>query len=251
MERVSSGVKGLDEILGGGFPKSRTILVVGGPGSGKTILAIQFLRAGAVNGERSIYVTFDERPEQVKENVSAFGWDLDRLEAEGKMMFVDATPFRRAGPPSASAPETRGGLPMYDTMPEVTLRGLVETVERLAEEEGATRLAVDPITSLSVRYQSPVKRRRAMLMLFDALSSTGATCLVTSELRTSMLSRRFQLEEYLSQGVVLLRTGIHEGNVIRGIQVEKMRGIAHDTQLRPYIISQNGIEVFAKDKVFK
>jgi KaiC/GvpD/RAD55 family RecA-like ATPase len=251
MERASSGIKGLDDILGGGFPKARTILIVGSPGSGKTILAIQFLRAGAVNGERSIYVTFDERPEQVKENVSAFGWDLDRLEAEGKMMFVDATPFRQARTTSVGAREARGGLPMYETVPEITLRGLVETVKRLAEEEDATRLAVDPITSLSIRYQSPVKRRRAMLMLFDALSSTGATCLVTSELRTSMLSRRFQLEEYLSQGVVLLRTGIHEGNVIRGIQVEKMRGIAHDTQLRPYVISQNGIEVFAKDKVFK
>jgi KaiC/GvpD/RAD55 family RecA-like ATPase len=66
-----------------------------------------------------------------------------------------------------------------------------------------------------------------------------------------MLARRFQLEEYLSQGVVLMRTGIHEGNVVRAVQVEKMRGIAHDTQLRPYLISQNGIEVFAKDKVFK
>ena len=250
MERASSGVKGLDEILGGGFPKARTILVVGSPGSGKTILALQFLRAGALSGERSIYITFDERPEQVKENVSAFGWDLDRLEAEGKMMFVDATPFRQART-TADVHETRGGLPMYETVPEITLRGLVETVKRLAEEEDVTRLAVDPITSLSIRYQSPVKRRRAMLMLFDALSSTGATCIVTSELRTSMLSRRFQLEEYLSQGVVLLRTGIHEGNVIRGVQVEKMRGIAHDTQLRPYLIAQSGIEVFAKDKVFK
>jgi KaiC/GvpD/RAD55 family RecA-like ATPase len=250
MERASSGVKGLDEILGGGFPKSRTILVVGGPGSGKTILAIQFLRAGAATGERSIYITFDERPEQVKENVSAFGWDLDRLEVEGKMLFVDATPFRRART-TAGVREAGEGLPMYETLPEITLRGLVETVKRLAEEEDVARLAVDPITSLSVRYQSPIKTRHAMLMLFDALSSTGATCLVTSELRTSMLSRRFQLEEFLSQGVVLLRTGIHEGSVIRGMQVEKMRGIAHDTQLRPYIISQNGIEVFAKDKVFK
>jgi KaiC/GvpD/RAD55 family RecA-like ATPase len=131
------------------------------------------------------------------------------------------------------------------------LDGLVETVKRLVEEEGVTRLAVDPITSLSLRYQSPVKRRRAMLKLFDALSSTGATCLVTSEMRTSMLSREFQLEEFLSQGVVLLRTGIHDGNVVRAIQVEKMRGIAHDTQLRPYLIGRNGIEVFAKDKVFK
>jgi len=251
MERASSGVKGLDDILEGGFPKARTILIVGSPGSGKTILAIQFLRAGALKGERSIYVTFDERPEQVKENMSDFSWDLDRLEAEGKIMFVDATPFRRMKTAATSGPEGRAGLLTVDALPEITLRALVENVRRLAEEEDVTRLVIDPITSLSVRYQSPVKRRRAMLMLFDALSSTGATCLVTSELRTSMLTRKFQLEEYLSQGVVLMRTGIHEGNVVRAVQVEKMRGIAHDTQLRPYLIGQNGIEVFAKDKVFK
>jgi KaiC/GvpD/RAD55 family RecA-like ATPase len=251
MERVSSGVKGLDDILEGGFPKARTILIVGSPGSGKTILAIQFLRAGALKDERSIYVTFDERPEQVKENMSAFNWDLDRLEAEGKIMFVDATPFRRMKTAATSGHEGRAGLFVSDTLPEITLRALVETVRRLAEEEDVTRLVVDPITSLSVRYQSPIKRRRGMLMLFDALSSSGATCLVTSELRTSMLTRRFQLEEYLSQGVVLMRTGIHEGNVVRAVQVEKMRGIAHDTQLRPYLIGQNGVEVFAKDKVFK
>jgi len=251
MERVSSGVNGLDEILEGGFPRARTILLVGSPGSGKTILAIQFLRAGALKGERSIYVTFDERPEQVKENMSGFSWDLDRLEGEGKIMFVDATPFRRMKAASASEHEGRPGILVQDALPEITLRALVETVRRLAEEEDVTRLVVDPITSLSVRYQSPIKRRRAMLMLFDALSSTGATCLVTSELRTSMLTRKFQLEEYLSQGVVLMRTGIHDGNVVRAVQVEKMRGIAHDTQLRPYTIGQNGIEVFAKDKVFK
>jgi KaiC/GvpD/RAD55 family RecA-like ATPase len=251
MERVSSGVKGLDEILEGGFPRARTILIVGSPGSGKTILALQFLRAGALKGERSIYVTFDERPEQVKENMSAFSWELDRLEGEGKIMFVDATPFRRMKAASTSEHEGRVGIIAQDVLPEITLRALVETVRRLAEEEDVTRLVVDPITSLSVRYQSPIKRRRAMLMLFDALSSTGATCIVTSELRTSMLTRKFQLEEYLSQGVVLMRTGIHEGNVVRAVQVEKMRGIAHDTQLRPYTIGQNGIEVFAKDKVFK
>jgi len=248
MDRVSSGVKGLDEILGGGFPKGRTILVVGSPGSGKTILALQFLRAGAIAGERSIYVTFDEKPEQVKQNVSEFGWDLDRLEEEGKILFVDATPFRRTG---SIVPPPKGSLPFQEALPEVTLGGLVETVKRLADEEDVTRLAVDPITSISVRYQSPIKRRRAMLMLFDALSSTGATCIVTSELRTAMLSRRFQLEEFLSQGVVLLRTGIHQGNVVRAVQVEKMRGIAHDTQLRPYVIGRTGIEVYAKDKVFK
>jgi len=251
MERVSSGIKGLDEILGGGFPRGRTVLVVGSPGSGKTIFAIQFLRSGAFVGDRSIYIALDERPEQVKENVSAFGWDLDRLEADGKIMFVDATPFRRTKASSLAKYEARVAVPLQEAVPEITLRGLIETVRRLAEDEDVTRIAVDPVTSFSIRYQSPVKRRRAMQILFDGLSSTGATCLVTTELRTSMLSRKFQLEEFLSQGVVLLRTGIHEGNVVRAIQVEKMRGIAHDTQLRPYIIGQNGIEVFAKDKVFK
>jgi KaiC/GvpD/RAD55 family RecA-like ATPase len=251
MERVLSGIKGLDEILEGGFPKGRTILVVGSPGSGKTIFALQFLHAGAAAGERSIYITFDEKPEQIKENVSDFGWDLDRLEAEGKILFVDATPFRRMRADSVANSEGHERFPLYEGLPELTLDGLVETVKRLVEEEDVTRLAVDPITSLSLRYQSPMKRRRAMLKLFDALSSTGATCLVTSEMRTSMLSREFQLEEFLSQGVVLLRTGIHDGNVVRAVQVEKMRGIAHDTQLRPYLIGRNGIEVFAKDKVFK
>jgi len=251
MERVSSGIKGLDEILGGGFPTGRTILVVGSPGSGKTILAVQFLRAGAENGDRSLYVALDEKPEQVKENVSAFGWDLDRLEAEGKLMFIDATPFRRTKALSFGKYEVQGVLPLQEAIPEISLEGLIQVVKRVAEEETVSRIAVDPITSLVVRYPDPAKRRRAILMLFDALTSTGATCLVTTELRTSMLARRFQLEEFLSQGVVLLRTGIHDGNVIRAIQVEKMRGIAHDPQLRPYLIGQNGIEVFPKDKVFK
>jgi KaiC/GvpD/RAD55 family RecA-like ATPase len=71
-----------------------------------------------------------------------------------------------------------------------------------------------------------------------------------SELRTSVLERRFQLEEFLSEGVVLLHTMVHEGNVIRGIQIEKMRGVAHDTQLRPYQISDSGVEVFPKDRIF-
>lgn len=65
-----------------------------------------------------------------------------------------------------------------------------------------------------------------------------------------MLDRDFQLEEYLSQGVILLHTIINQGNVIRAVQVEKMRGISHDAQLRPYQITQSGVDVYPKDKVF-
>ena len=250
MDRVSTGIKGLDEVLRGGFPKSRTILVVGSPGSGKTTFAVQFLVGGANAGEAGLYVSFDEKPERVKADLSSFGWNLDSLEQGGKLTFVDATPLKRPGQRFVE-PNIGSDNPVTLTLPELTLPSLVRTIRRIAAEEGTQRIVLDPITSLMLRYPEEVKRRRALLLFFDALESTGCSCIVTSELRTSELERQFQLEEYLSQGVVLLHTMVHEGNVVRGIQVEKMRGISHDDQLRPYQIGQTGIEVFPKDKVFQ
>jgi KaiC/GvpD/RAD55 family RecA-like ATPase len=250
MDRVATGIRGLDEVLRGGFPKSRTILVVGSPGSGKTTFAAQFLVGGAKSGEPGLYVSLDEKPERVKVNLSSFGWNLDALEESGKITFIDATPLKRPGQRMVE-PSAGSENPVALALPELTLPSLARTVRRVAAEEGTQRIVVDPITSLMLRYPEEVKRRRALLFFFDALESTGCSCIVTSELRTSELARRFQVEEYLSQGVVLLHTMVHEGNVVRGIQVEKMRGISHDDQLRPYQIAQTGIEVYPKDKVFQ
>ena len=249
MDRVTTGIKGLDEILNGGLPRSRTILVVGSPGSGKTTFAMQFLVGGAKAGEQGLYVSLDEKPERVKANLTSFNWNLDALERDGKLTFIDATQLRRPGQKiMAGRVEAESSVSLL--LPELTLGILTRTIRRVAAEEGIQRIVIDPITSLMLRYPEEPKRRRALLMFFDALESTGCSCIVTSELRTSMLARRFQLEEYLSQGAVLLHTIVHEGNVIRAIQVEKMRGIAHDAQLRPYQITQTGIEVFPKDRVF-
>lgn len=249
MDRVTTGIKGLDEILSGGLPKARTILVVGSPGSGKTTFAIQFLVGGAKTGQPGLYVSLDEKPERVKANLSSFEWNLDSLENEGKITFIDATQLKRPGHRYIQ-PTVETENPVSLTLPELTLGSLVRTIRRVAAEEGTQRIVIDPMTSLMLRYPEEAKRRRALLLFFDALESTGCSCLVTSELRTSMLARRFQLEEFLSQGVVLLHTMVHDGNVIRGLQVEKMRGISHDAQLRPYQIGPSGIEVYPKDRVF-
>ena len=91
MDRVSTGIKGLDEMLHGGLPRGRTILVVGSPGSGKTTFAMQFLVGGAKLGETGLYVSFEEKPERMKSNLSSFGWNLDSLEHDGKITFIDAT----------------------------------------------------------------------------------------------------------------------------------------------------------------
>jgi KaiC/GvpD/RAD55 family RecA-like ATPase len=244
LDHIPTGIKGLDEILQGGLPKGRIILVVGSPGSGKTTFATQFLAGGASLGDPGLYVSLDEKPEQVKADLAAFKWDLEALEHDGKLTFIDATQLRRPRMPPA-ADSARVSL-----LPELTLPSLARTVKKVAMEEGTKRIVVDPITSLMLRYPEEPKRRRALLLFFDALEATGCSIIVTTELRTSMLARRFQLEEYLSQGVILLHTIVHDGNVIRAIQVEKMRGTSHDTQLRPYQIGPSGVEVFPKDRVF-
>lgn len=249
MDRIPTGVKGLDDILNGGLPKGRIVLVVGSPGSGKTTFAMQFLVGGAKVGEAGLYVSLDEKPERVKENLASFNWNLDALEHEGKMTFIDATQLRRPGQRIVQDRiDIDSGVSLV--LPELTLSVLARTIRRVSAEENIQRIVVDPITSLILRYPDEAKRRKAMLLFFDALESTGCSCIVTSELRTSMLNRTFQLEEYLSQGAILLHTLIHGGNVVRAVQVEKMRGISHDEQLRPYQITQAGIEVYPKDRVF-
>ncbi len=246
MERVPTGIKGLDELLGGGFPEGRCILVVGSPGSGKTTFAVQYLYNGAMKGETGLYVTLDEHPEHVKENVRSFNWDLDDLEKKGKLLIMDASGLRRARPRNESA----SSVIQPTSTGSVTFGELLKTISKVVEGENVTRIALDPVTSLMLRYPEELKRRRATVAFFDTLADSGCTSLVTTELKTSLMDRRFQIEEFLSHGVVLLHTLMHEGNVVRAVQIEKMRGISHDTQVRPYQFGPTGLEVFPRDKVF-
>jgi len=247
LDRVPTGVKGLDELLGGGFPEGRCILVVGSPGSGKTTFAMQYLYYGALRGETGLYITLDERPEHVKQNLSSFNWGLDDLEKKGKLLVMDASGLRRVRPRSTETPHAS----VLSPSPEgLGFHDLLRTITKVVDGEDVRRIALDPVTTLSLRYAEELKKRKAIISFFDALSDSGSTSIITSELKTSIMDRRFQLEEFLSHGVVLLHSLIHEGNIVRAVQVEKMRGISHDTQIRPYQFGSTGIEVFPRDKVF-
>ncbi len=246
MDRVPSGIKGLDELLGGGFPEGRCILLVGSPGAGKTTFALQYLYHGAVRGETGLYVSLDEQPDLVKQNLASYNWDIDGMEKKGKLLFMDASGLRRT-----KARETGlGGQPDSGLTEVVDFPELIKTITKVVEGESVQRIALDPITSLMLRYVEELRKRRATISFFDALADSGSTSLITSELKTSLMDRRFQLEEFLSHGVVLLHTLLHEGNIVRAVQIEKMRGISHDTQIRPYQFGSTGIEVFPRDKIF-
>ncbi len=246
LDRVPTGIKGLDELLGGGFPEGRCILLVGSPGAGKTTFAMQYLYHGAMRGETGLYVTLDEHPDLVKQNLVSYNWDIDGMEKKGKLLFMDASGLRRARVRENSL-AAQGGTGLSEV---ADFTELLKTINKVVEGENVQRIALDPVTSLMLRYVEELRKRRATIAFFDALSDSGSTSLVTSELKTSLMDRRFQLEEFLSHGVVLLHTLLHEGNIVRAVQIEKMRGISHDTQIRPYQFGTTGIEVFPRDKVF-
>ncbi|MCW3992436.1 MAG: hypothetical protein NWE79_06985 [Candidatus Bathyarchaeota archaeon] len=235
-ERTRTGVPGLDEMMGGGIPRGHVVLVIGGPGSGKTILCSQFLHNGAAErGERGLYVTLDEPREEIQGEMTSFGWDFERLESEGMLAFLDASPRRaRAG---------RGIKPL-------TAMSLGDDIRRLARRIGADRVAVNPVAALLFHYPAVAERRNAILHLMDSIRSTGATCLLTLELRAPGLERDVQVEEYLSHGVLILRTLRSGSGLVRAVQVEKMRGTGIDLQPRPYVIGPNGIVVYPEETIF-
>jgi len=242
--RTLTGIPGLDEILNGGIPQGRVVLVVGGPGTGKTILATQFLVNGIKKyGENSVFVSLDESKQHYYSEMEKFGWDLGRLEQEKKFVFVDASPIR-------SIPgEVKIGK-MTIGKREFSLLSLIEGIRAAVKSTNAQRIAIDPIASLIFQYPDTVQRRNAVLELIEALVGTGGTCIVTSELRGAGTNRPVEPEEFIAHGVVLLQAIQVGRSLVRVIQVEKMRETPVDMQPHPYKISETGIEVFAKEAVF-
>ena len=246
--RTPTGIPGFDEMLNGGFPKGRVILVVGGPGSGKTILATQFLVNGIRNyGENSLFVSLDESKTHFYKEMMTLGWNLEELEKERKFMFLDASPIRHIPGEVKIGKLTIGKR-------EFSMISLIEGIKSTTQTLDARRIVIDPIASLVFQYPDVVQRRTAILDLIEALIGTGATSILTLELRsagvTSGLERSVQLEEYLAHGVIVLQTIQVGRSLVRAIQVEKMRETPIDTQPRPYKIGDNGIEVFPRESVF-
>jgi len=245
LDYVATGIPGVNKILGEqGIPRGHSILICGGPGSGKTTFAIQFLYKGAMEyDEPGLYITLDEDPEDIKKNMLKFGWDLNKLEREKKLVFINVSPVR------IGATE-KGGLIQLG-MKEFKLVKLLEAIRTGVEDIQAKRVVIDAVTIFMLQYPDEIERIYAMRDLIADFRKTGCTNLLISELKGTGLEREHQFEEYLVQGVILLRTVMKGDKLSRMFQVEKMRGLAVDNQPRPYNITSNGIEVYPTLTVFK
>jgi circadian clock protein KaiC len=242
--RTPTGIPGLDEILGGGLPQGRVVMVLGEPGAGKTILCSQYLANGISKfGESGLFVSMEESKSHYWREMSAFGWDLEDAEDSGKFSFVDASPIRTI------PGEVRIGKLTIGKQ-DFSLVSLLEVVRNSAKAIGAQRIVVDPLSTLIFQYADESQRRKALLDLVEALAETGATCMLSSELRrVGLKGRMVQIEEYLVHGVILMQTLPTGRTMERIIQVEKMRETAIDRQPRPYRITESGIEVYPRESV--
>jgi KaiC/GvpD/RAD55 family RecA-like ATPase len=246
---MPTGVVGLDELISGGFPRGRVILVLGGPGTGKTIFASQFLYKGiSRHGENGIFVSLDEGKNHFCSEMLKFGWDFKKAEEEGKFLFVDATRLSRVAMlKEKMMKEETSSL----RGKELQIDRLVEELQEKIQQIGAKRVVLDTLASLFYRFSDPIERRTAGVDLIEALSDINVTTIVTTELSYLGLERNLMDEEFLVHGVIMMQTLFSGGTTTRALQVEKMRGTNVNPNLVPYTIDKNGIEVFPAMSVFR
>lgn len=236
INRVKTGIPELDKLIHGGFVKNSSIVVAGGVGTGKTILGLQFLWAGAKKyNEPGLLITMDESPSELRREATMFGWDLKELEDENLLAIIDiATP--RAGLPS----DERYALREFD------LPAIIKTVYDTHKEINAQRAVIDSLSALGFRYEALGKIRSTIFQLTAFLNELEMTTLLTTEALNNSAMSRYGIEEFLAQGVIqLFLKGDETGNLQRSFIIRKMRSTPHSLNRYFFEIADKGIVILS------
>jgi len=221
-DRVPSGIDGLDSLIDGGFPEGSLILLAGNPGTGKTVFGVQFLCKGAKDyGENGIYVSFAESEDTLFHNMSKlFGYDLKTVE-DGKVKVLDFT--------------------------TVTEKGLSTILEMILEEVTALkakRLVIDSFSAMAQAFKEPIEARIILHnILGKIVRQLGCTIILIVEVPTGSEKIGVSIEEFVADGVIVLRRDDYDGRLIREIEIEKLRGTRFENQ-RFLFTLHKGFQVF-------
>ncbi len=236
LPKSPTGIRGFDEITGGGLPAGRPTLVCGGPGCGKTVFGIEFLVNGATQyNEPGVLMSFQESAEELTSNVASFGYDLAEL-IQRKKLVIDCVHVER------SEIEEAGN---YD------LEGLFIRMGHAIDSIGAKRVVLDSIESLFCSLPNPRILRAELSRLFRWLKAKGVTAIITGESGESSVGSvgsvgrltRQGLEEYISDCVVHLDHRVSDQISSRRLRVIKYRGSEHGTNEYPFLIDEGGLIV--------
>lgn len=222
-----TGVQGLDEITGGGFPSGRPTLICGAAGCGKTLLSMEFLVRGAIEfGEPGVFMAFEETVGELTQNVRSLGFNLDEL-IKQKKLAMDFVRIER------SEIEETG---------EYDLDGLFVRLGHAINSVGAKRVVIDTIEALFSGLSNQGVLRAELRRLFRWLKDRGVTAVITGERGEGTLTR-YGLEEYVSDCVIMLDHRVSDQIATRRIRIVKYRGSVHGTNEYPFLIDEKGFSV--------
>jgi len=217
-ERIPSGIPGLDKLIEGGFVKGSTTLISGAAGTGKTIFCAQFLMEGLRKGETCMFITLEEKPEDIIDDVKRFGWNLQKYIDNGQLILEYKDPFQITDITS----------PLIDEI----------------QQKNIQRVAIDSTAVFELYYKDPPEIRKQLFKLLTGLKEAGVTSVLTSELPEEYKTLgKFGVEEFIVDGVIVLHfLGLGE-RAYYSLQIRKMRRTDHGKDTYPMEISDKGIEV--------
>jgi len=230
--KVPTQISGLDEVLEGGLPRGRTTLASGGPGSGKTVLGLQFLFAGAMAGEPGVFVTLEERAEAVRENALSMGLNLPKLEKAGKVVIVEARLFGE---------EVISG--------DFDIQGLLAIVGGHIKRIGARRVVMDALDVLLRVFSDPRRERNELYRIHEWLIDRGLTNVLTAKShREGETAYQYEFLDFMADCVIRLDHRVIGQVATRRLRVIKYRGSGFGTNEYPYVIGNHGIVLFPLTK---
>lgn len=229
LERLATGIMGLDEVLQGGIPRGRTVLISGETGTGKTVLLGEFIYCGiSLYRQHGVFVTFEEKPRDIMTNVLGFGRDFSPFVRNNKMAFVDVSV------PADLVTEIGTD---FDVSP------LVERIRYAVRKIRAQRVVIDNINAMFWRFSNKDSVRRVLCLIAEALKMLNVTSLISME---TGVRDTLGIEEFVVDGAIQLETHRGQQRLIRNLFVKKMRGAAFRSGVVEYDITDQGIIVYPK-----
>ncbi|WP_457741476.1 RAD55 family ATPase [Thermococcus sp.] len=223
LDRVSTGVQGLDKLIGGGFLEGRVYLVTGPPGSGKTTFGVQFLVEGARNEEKGLFVSLFEPQDVLIKDMLRYNFGILEHFQSGKIAFYDL------------------GEILLNAGRELTWDELFTLLVELIKREDAKRVVIDSFSLFESFVSNPSGKKKALGLFIRLLRSIGATTLLLSEM---LSSEKYTDEYYLADGVIVLHHFMRNYQMVRALQILKMRGVPHDSNLKRMRFTTDGIVVY-------
>ncbi len=221
--RTSTGIPGLDKMLEGGLPSRTITLLSGSCGSGKSTFAMQFLHYGAKYcNEPGVYVTLEEDPDTLIRNMTLFGWDIEGLMRQKKLLIVKPEVYK------------------FDSIKQI----IANAIEKIH----AKRLVVDSYSVMLTYFRDPYEVRNGLVQLDRAIRKMSATALVISDITdNSVTFSTTGVEEFIVDGVIVLHLVKDRENPYqyssRGMTIRKMRATPHSLDLHKFAIGSHGIDI--------